>query len=60
MASNTERSRKAIRKEGDRLEADLIRLSKAKSVAEGKEAYWVQEQDRLGELVLRAHTQWPD
>jgi hypothetical protein len=42
MASSTDRSREAIRKEGDRLEEDLIRLSWAKTVAAGKEAYWAQ------------------
>ena len=60
MASSTDRSREASRKEGNRLEEDLIRLSRAKTVAEGKEAYWAQESDRLGKQVVRTRTSLMD
>ena len=60
MASSTDRSREATRKEGDRLEEDLIRLSRAKTVAAGKEAYWAQESDRLGKQVVRTRTSLMD
>ena len=60
LASSTDRSREARRKEGNRLEEDLIRLSRAKTVAEGKEAYWAQESDRLGKQVVRTRTSLMD
>ena len=45
MANNAAKAKEAIRKEGDRLEADLIRLSKAHS-----------EGGRLGRQVLRTRS----
>ena len=56
MANNAAKAKEAIRKEGDRLEADLIRLSKAHSVAEGKEAFCESERGRLGRQVLRTRS----
>ena len=52
MASSKDKAGAALRREGDKLEEDLIRLSKAKSVAEKKEAYWVQVTNRLGRQVV--------
>ena len=60
MASSSNRSSEARRKEGNRLEEDLIRLSRAKTVAEGKEAYWAQETDKLGKQVVRTRTSLMD
>ena len=48
MASSSNRSSEARRKEGNRLEEDLIRLSGAEKVAKGKVAFWDQQTDRLG------------
>ena len=48
MANNAAKAKEAIRKEGDRLKADLIRLSKAHSVAEGKESFWESERTHSG------------
>jgi hypothetical protein len=47
MAHNAAKAKEAIRKEGDRLEADLIRLSKA---------FWEGERGRLGRLVLHTRS----
>ena len=56
MANNAAKAKEAIRKEGDSLEAHLIRLSKAHSVAEGKEAFCESERGRLGRQVLRTRS----
>ena len=55
MASNSNRSSEASRKEGNRLEEYLIMLSRAKTVADGKEVYWAQETDKLGKQVVRVY-----
>ena len=56
MANNAAKAKEAIRKEGDSLEAHLIRLSKAHSVAEGQEAFWESERGRLRRQVLRTRS----
>ena len=48
-----DKAKEAIKREGERLEADLTRLTKAHSKAEGKEAFWGGECGRLGRQVLR-------
>jgi hypothetical protein len=59
-ASSSNRASEARRQEGNRLEEDLIRLSRAQKVAEGKEAFWAQQTDRLGKQVVRTRTSLGD
>jgi hypothetical protein len=60
VSSSKDKAEAALRKEGVRLEEDFTRLSKAKTVAEKKEAFWGQETHRLGRQVVRTRATLDD